>query len=91
MNKAELVGAIADKSETSRVVVDLVVSSLLEVVKEQISAGHPVRLVGFGTFNLKQAKARQGRNPRTGEPIDIPARRVPHFKPGTGFKEAVRG
>lgn len=91
MNKAELVGAIADKSELSRPVVDMIVSSLLEVVVAQVVAGHPVRLVGFGTFKPKQAKARQGRNPRTGEAIDIPARTVPAFKAGSAFKGAMNG
>jgi DNA-binding protein HU-beta len=91
MNKAELVGAIADKTNVSRVVVDTVVSSLLDVVKQQVSAGHPVRLVGFGTWRSRQAKARAGRNPKTGEPISIPARTVPKFEAGTSFKEAVNG
>jgi DNA-binding protein HU-beta len=91
MNKAELVGAIADKTKVSRVVVDQVTSALLEVVIEQISAGRQVRLVGFGTWVSRVAKARAGRNPRTGEQINIPARVVPHFKAGTAFKESVNG
>lgn len=95
MNKAELIEAVTerirkDKPYPTRKEVDVVVSTLLEVVQERVSVGDDVRLVGFGAFELRQRAARRGRNPKTGEEIDIPEHKVPVFVPGKTFKEMAK-
>lgn len=89
MNKADLVSEIAKKVDLTKKDVDAVVVGLLEVVQESIVSGDKVTLVGFGTFEPRQRQGRVGRNPSTGEPISIPAARVPAFSPGKQFKQAV--
>lgn len=89
MNKAELVGAICDRTGNTRTTVDTILSATVEVIMGQVAQGAKVTLVGFGTFESRDAKARAGRNPKTGEPMTIPARTKPAFRPGTAFKERV--
>ena len=91
MNKAELVAAIAAKLECSQKDADRVVNVFTQAVMEAVAAGEKVALVGFGTFEPKDRKAREGRNPKTGETIAIPAGRVPVFSAGKVFKQAVKG
>ncbi len=90
MNKADLVEKIADQTgltkKTSREAVDAVISA----ITDSLSREEKVTLVGFGTFQVMERKARKGRNPQTRETINIPAKNVPKFRPGKGLREAVR-
>ena len=89
MNKAELVGAVADRTGLSKKDSDKALTAAFEVITSTLQAGEKVQLVGFGVFDIKERAARIGRNPRTKEPIDIPATRAPVFKPGKILKDAV--
>lgn len=89
MNKAELIGAVAEKTGMSKKDSERAVSATLEAIKDSVEAGEKVQLVGFGVFDVKKRDARIGRNPKTREEIKIPASRVPVFKAGKAFKEAV--
>lgn len=89
VNKSQLVKSVADKSGLTQKDVDKALNSLIETITEALSSGEKVQLVGFGTFETRERGARTGRNPRTGEEIDIPARVVPAFKPGKALKDAV--
>jgi DNA-binding protein HU-beta len=89
MNKGELVDQVADKATVTKKVADSVLSAALEVVMEAVSKGDKVTLVGFGSFEPRQRQKREGRNPRTGEKMDIPATKVPAFSAGKLFKDKV--
>ncbi|MBC7342006.1 MAG: HU family DNA-binding protein [Clostridia bacterium] len=89
MNKMDLVGSVAEKANLTKKEADRVVSAVLESIEEALAAGDKVQLVGFGTFEVKDRAARTGRNPKTGEEIDIPATRVPVFKAGKALRDAV--
>ena len=89
MNKTELVAAIAEKAELSKKDAEKAVKALTDTVAEALKAGDKVQLVGFGTFEVRQRNARTGKNPATGEEIEIPASKVPAFKAGRGLKDAV--
>jgi DNA-binding protein HU-beta len=89
MNKGELVDQVADKAAVTKKVADSVISAALEVVMEAVSKGDKVTLVGFGSFEPRQRQKREGRNPRTGEKMDIPATKVPAFSAGKLFKDKV--
>jgi len=89
MTKRELVTEIAYKMDVTKVLTEEFVNAFIEVVEDQIAVGYEVRLVGFGTFKAIQRKARKAINPKTLEPIDIPAKRVPKFVAGKDFKERV--
>lgn len=89
MNKSELVQALSEKAGVSKVVADAVLDALQEVVTEQLKAKNSVVLVGFGTFQITEKQARVGRNPGTGEQINIAAKSLPTFKAGTALKRAV--
>ncbi|MGE5707686.1 MAG: HU family DNA-binding protein [Bacteroidota bacterium] len=89
MNKEELVTAVAEKTETSRKAVEKVLSSVLDEISGALAKGDKVTLVGFGTFMVKERAAREGRNPRTGEPLAIPAKKTPTFAPGKGLKDRL--
>jgi DNA-binding protein HU-beta len=91
MNKGELVAKIADDLGMSQKQVDEVVTGLLEEIKAQVAKGEKVTLTGFGTYSKKDRKGRTGRNPRTGEEIQIPASSVPAFSAGKQFKDFVKG
>lgn len=91
MNKGELVAKVADDLGISQKQVDEVVTALLEEVKGQVAKGEKVTLTGFGTYSKKDRKGRTGRNPRTGEEIQIPASSVPAFSAGKQFKDFVKG
>lgn len=92
MNKAELVGAIADRTEgQTRVGIEAILNAAITVILEQVASGGVIRLSRLGVFDTREASARQGRNPATGDVIDIPARRLPRFKPAKEFKELVNG
>ena len=89
MNKTELVSSVAEKAEITKKEAEKVVSAVFASVEEALAKAEKVQLVGFGTFEVKERAARTGRNPKTGEEIDIPATRVPSFKPGKSLKENV--
>ena len=90
MNKQELIESIADKSHTTRSDSKKMLDAFLETVTETLARGDSVQLVGFGSFKTNERKARSGRNPRTGESVTIPAKRVPSFTAGNTLKEAVK-
>ncbi len=89
MNKVELVAAIAEKSGLSKKDAEKALAATLDSIVAAVKKGDKVALVGFGTFESRKRGARVGRNPRTKETIKIPASKVPAFKAGKGFKDAV--
>lgn len=90
MNKSQLVAAIAEKSGLSKTQSKNALNAILEGVTESLAGGDSVQLVGFGTFKLNHRAARLGRNPRTGESIQIAAANVPAFTAGKALKDAVK-
>ncbi|MCI8538696.1 MAG: HU family DNA-binding protein [Oscillospiraceae bacterium] len=89
MNKAELINAAAEKTGLSKKDTENILNAVIDVISEALVEGDKVQLVGFGAFEVKDRAARTGRNPKTKEPIEIPASRVPVFKPGRALKDAV--
>lgn len=89
MNKAEFIDAIAEQTGKTRKDINLIVSTALDVIQDVVTEGDKVVLVGFGTFEIRDRQAREGRNPRTGEKMEIPASKVPAFSAGKQFKEKV--
>ncbi|AKL93631.1 MULTISPECIES: HU family DNA-binding protein [Clostridium] len=90
MNKAELVARIAEKSQLTKKDAELALNAFMESVEEALVEGDKVQLVGFGTFDVRERKPRQGRNPRNPEQvIDIPASKAPVFKAGKTLKEKM--
>lgn len=87
MNKAELIDKIVAKTELTKADVEKVMSCFFETVKGALKDKQSVRLVGFGTFSANERKARTGRNPQTGQEIQIPSCSYPKFKPGKEFKD----
>ena len=87
MNKATLIARIADKTDLTRKQAEAAVNAFTETVLEALKDGDKVQMMGFGTFEIKERAARVGRKPSTGETIEIPAKRVPSFKAGQGFKD----
>ena len=90
MNKTGLVAAVATKAELSKKDADAAVKAVIDAVTEALKDGEKVALVGFGTFEVKTRAARTGKNPRTGEVINIPEAKVPSFKAGSALKDAVK-
>lgn len=90
MNKSELVAAMAEKAEITKKDAGEALDALLEIVSEQLEAGNEVALTGFGTFKTRVQAARTGRNPQTGETIQIAEKTVPVFKAGKTLKDAVK-
>ncbi len=89
MNKNDLISAVADNSGLSKADAGKAVDGVFEAITSELQGGGEVRVVGFGTFSVAQRKATTGRNPRTGEAIQIPASKQPKFKAGKGLKESV--
>lgn len=89
MNKGEFVDAVAAKGSMSKADAATAVDAVLESVMDAMQNGDQVTLVGFGTFLVRKREARTGRNPRTGEPLQIAASNVPSFKAGKALKDAV--
>jgi len=90
VNKAELINEIAAKAGITKKEAALTLEAFINGVKDALSRGEKVQLVGFGTFSVRERAARSGVNPRTGEKITIPAAKVPVFKPGKELREAVK-
>jgi len=91
MNKPDIVAAVARSSGISKTSADNAVDAIFSAITDALRKGEDVRLVGFGTFSTRRRAARQGRNPRTGETIQIPASTQPKFKAGRPLKDAVNG
>ena len=91
MNKTELVAAIAEKTELSRKDAEKALKAFTDVVAEELKKGEKIQLVGFGTFEVSERAAREGRNPQSGETIVIPASKAPKFKAGKALKDLVNG
>ncbi len=91
MSKADLVNVVVAKTEMKKKDVELVVNAALDAIVEAMKAGDKVQLIGFGTFEVKNTAAREGRNPKTGEAISIPAGKKPAFSPSKAMKEAIEG
>ena len=89
MGKSELIKAIAGRTGQTQAAVEDVLNGLTETIKEQLAAGDSVKIVGFGEWSVKETAARTGRNPKTGEPIEIAAGRKVLFKVGSQLKNSV--
>ena len=90
MNKADLVEAVAKVTEMTKADTERTLDAVIDVITKNVKKKDGVKLVGFGTFASSNRKARVGRNPQTGDEIQIPARKVPVFRPGKELKDAVR-
>ena len=91
MNKAELVEAVASSTNSSKADAQRSVEAVLDTISDALQKGDKVALTGFGTFEVRDRAARTGRNPQTGETIQVKAAKVPAFKAGQGLKNAVAG
>ena len=89
MNKSELITSMAEKSQLTKKDTEVALKAFIDSVEEALEKGEKVQLVGFGTFETRERAAREGRNPRTKETIQIPASKAPVFKAGKEFKERV--
>lgn len=89
MNKTELIAAIAAKTELSKKDAEKAVKAFTDVVSEELKKGEKIQLVGFGTFEVAERPAREGRNPKTGAPMPIAASKAPKFKAGKALKDMV--
>ena len=91
MNKSELIDSISNSTDVSKASAGRVLDALCDVVAGSLKDSEPVAIAGFGTFSVRDRAARTGRNPRTGEAIEIAASRVPAFKAGKALRDAVNG
>ncbi len=89
MNKTELIAEVSKKTGMSKKDAEKAVNATMDAIAETMAAGDKVQLVGFGSFETKVREARMGRNPKTKEPIEIPAAKVPVFKAGKGLKDFI--
>ena len=89
MNKTEFISAIAEKAELSNKDAEKALKAFTDVVEEELKKGEKIQLVGFGTFEVSERAAREGRNPQTGETMKIEACKAPKFKAGKALKDAV--
>ena len=89
MTKADLVEDVAVAAELTKKDAERLVEIVFESVIETLNAGEKIELRGFGSFRVRSRGSRRGRNPKTGDPVDIPAKRVPYFKPGKELKELI--
>jgi DNA-binding protein HU-beta len=90
MNKTELVKVVSAQAELTQKDASKAVDALFNTISSTLAEGEKIQLIGFGTFEVRERSARKGRNPQTGEEIDIAASKVPAFKPGKELKEAVK-
>lgn len=91
MNKADITNIVAHKLEVDKKVAEVVIDGFLNEVKDAVKNGEKVSLHGFGNFEARERAARKGRNPQTGDSIDIAASKAPAFKPVKAFKELING
>ncbi|WP_066297461.1 HU family DNA-binding protein [Bacillus sp. FJAT-29937] len=90
MNKTELVNAVAEISELSKKDSNKAVDAVFQAIEDALKNGDKVQLIGFGNFEVRERAARKGRNPQTGEEIEIQASKLPTFKPGKALRDAVK-
>lgn len=90
MNKTELIDAVAKKGELTKKDAEKAVNAVLDAVTDALAAGEKIQIVNFGTFEVKTRAARTGRNPKTGEAMQIAASKTPAFTAGKGLKDAVK-
>jgi DNA-binding protein HU-beta len=90
MNKTDLIAKVAETTELSKKDITNVVEAVFDSIADALQNGDKVQLVGFGNFEVRERTARKGRNPQTGEEIDIPASKVPAFKPGKALKDGIK-
>ena len=91
MNKNELLESVVNSTDLKKKDAEAAVNAVLETITDTLAEGDKVTLIGFGTFEVRERKARKGRNPATGEEIDIPASKSPAFKAGKALKDRVNG
>ena len=89
MTKAELVEEVARNSHLTKKDAEVIVQTVLDSIIESLKDGRKVELRGFGSFRLRQRSSRTGRNPKTGEKVKVPAKRIPYFKPGKELKDLI--
>ena len=89
MNKTELVAAMAEQTNLSKKDAEAALKAFIDVVSEELKKGEKVQLVGFGTFEVSERAAREGRNPQTGETMEIKASKIPKFKAGKALKDMM--
>ncbi|WP_127530760.1 HU family DNA-binding protein [Paenibacillus kobensis] len=87
MNKTELIAKVAELTDLSKKDATKAVDAVFDAISDALQSGDKVQLVGFGNFEVRERQARKGRNPQTGDEIDIPASKMPAFKPGKSLKE----
>jgi len=90
VNKTDLINSVAEAAELSRKDAGRAVDAVFDIITKSLSEGEKVQLIGFGNFEIRERAARKGRNPQTGEEIEISASKVPAFKPGKAFKENIQ-
>ena len=90
MNKTDLINSVAEAAELSKKDATKAVEAVFQSIQDSLSNGDKVSLIGFGNFEVRERAARKGRNPQTGEEIDIAASKVPAFKPGKALKDIVK-
>lgn len=90
MNKTELINALAERTQLSKKDASAAVNSMFDLISESLGKGESVQLISFGNFEVRERAARKGRNPQTGEEIDIAATKTPAFKAGKQLKDAVK-
>lgn len=89
MNKQELIAKVVEKTDYAKKDVEVATNAVFEAIAEALAEGEKISIAGFGEFEARQRKARTGRNPQTGEPVEIAAKKVPAFKPKKALKDAV--
>lgn len=89
MTKADLVNLIAEKGEYTKKDADKALSTVVDVITDSLVKGEKVQIVGFGTFEVRERKAKVAKNPKTKQPVNVPAKKAPAFKPGKALKDAV--
>ena len=89
MNKTEFINAVAEKEGIEKKCAEKAVNAVFATIAQELAKGEKIQLVGFGTFEIRERAEKQGRNPRTGETMTVPASKVPAFKAGKGFKDIV--
>ncbi|MDO3409599.1 HU family DNA-binding protein [Saccharibacillus sp. CPCC 101409] len=90
MNKSDLINQVADASELGKKEATKAVDAVFEAISTALQNGEKVQLVGFGNFEIRERSARKGRNPQTGDEIEIPASKIPAFKPGKALKDGIK-
>jgi DNA-binding protein HU-beta len=90
MNKTDLINQVSESTELSKKDVTKAIDAVFEAISGALQNGDKVQLVGFGNFEVRERSARKGRNPQTGEEIEIPASKIPAFKPGKALKDGIK-